>query len=56
MDDLEENITKRREEEWVGKEKEAKSSYFYEATCLVQLVLNLAAFANFNHLQKDTQF
>lgn len=26
-------------------------TYFYEATCLVELILNLASFANFNNLQ-----
>lgn len=33
-----------------GKKEE---SHFYKATCLVQLVLNLAAFANFNHLPQN---
>ena len=30
--------------------KKKKNSYFYKATCLVKLVLNLAAFSNFNNL------
>lgn len=30
--------------------KKEKASHFYKASCLVKLVFNLAAFANFNHL------
>ena len=32
------------------RKKKKKNSYFYKATCLVKLVLNLAAFSNFNNL------
>lgn len=34
----------------LDKFKGEEHSYFYKATCLVKLVLNLAAFSNFNDL------
>jgi hypothetical protein len=30
-------------------------SYFYKATCLVKLILNLAAFSNFNYLHRNSE-
>jgi hypothetical protein len=40
----------------LDKLKGEENSYFYKATCLVKLVLNLAAFSNFNDLPQKSRF
>lgn len=38
------------------KKNKEEQSHFYKATCLVQLILNLATFADFNNLPQTFTF